>query len=60
MVRTADWKYVYWQGFRPQLFDLGADPFELRDLGADPRFDRVRSDMRERLLPQITLFRRHA
>ena len=36
MVRTAEWKYVHWQGFRPQLFDLARDPLELQDLGAAP------------------------
>ena len=36
MVRTHDWKFVHWQGFRPQLFDLEADPEETRDLAADP------------------------
>jgi arylsulfatase A-like enzyme len=26
MVRTRRWKYVHWQGMRPQLFDLAHDP----------------------------------
>jgi arylsulfatase A-like enzyme len=38
MIRTAQWKYVHWQGFRPQLFDLAADPRELCDVGDDPRY----------------------
>jgi arylsulfatase A-like enzyme len=50
MVRTADWKYVHWQGFRPQLFDLAVDPQELRDLGGEPGLERVRVAMRDRLL----------
>jgi arylsulfatase A-like enzyme len=49
MVRTAQWKYVHWEGFRPQLFDLAADPSELVDLGADPRCGNERAGMRERL-----------
>jgi arylsulfatase A-like enzyme len=49
MVRTAEWKYVDWQGFRPQLFDLARDPLELNDLGAAAGLDRIRSDLRERL-----------
>jgi arylsulfatase A-like enzyme len=49
MVRTDDWKYVHWTGFRPQLFDLRHDPDELRDLGADPAREPVRREMRERL-----------
>ena len=34
MVRTDRWKYVFWEGFREQLFDLAEDPQELHDLGA--------------------------
>jgi arylsulfatase A-like enzyme len=49
MVRTQRWKYVDWEGFRPQLFDLVNDPDELHDLGADPPPE-VEREMRERLL----------
>ena len=41
MVRTDRWKYVWWQDFRPMLFDLANDPKERRDLGAD---DGLRAD----------------
>jgi arylsulfatase A-like enzyme len=59
MVRTADWKYVHWAGFRPQLFDLTSDPGELRDLGREPRFEPIRLQMRERLFDwQCALKRR--
>jgi arylsulfatase A-like enzyme len=50
MVRTDRWKYVHWQGFAPQLFDLDADSDEYCDLGRDSGFDSVRRDMHERLL----------
>jgi arylsulfatase A-like enzyme len=49
MVRSERWKYVWWQGFRPMLFDLAQDPRELRDLGADIAYAQVRRDMEERL-----------
>jgi arylsulfatase A-like enzyme len=49
MARTAEWKYVHWQGFRPQLFDLARDPLELNDLGAAPGHERIRAEMRARL-----------
>ncbi|HYP70299.1 MAG TPA: sulfatase-like hydrolase/transferase [Variovorax sp.] len=49
MVRTKKWKYVDWDGYRPQLFDLENDPDELTDLGADPPPE-VEREMRERLL----------
>jgi arylsulfatase A-like enzyme len=50
MVRTERWKYVHWQDFRPQLFDLAADPQEFDDRGDDPALEDVRREMRERLL----------
>jgi arylsulfatase A-like enzyme len=49
MARTGDWKYVHWQGMRPQLFNLQADPQELSDLGAAPGYETVRAEMRARV-----------
>ena len=49
MVRTARWKYVLFEDFPPQLFDLDADPDELDDLGRKPGYDDVRTALRERL-----------
>lgn len=34
LVRWANWKYVHYVGQRPQLFHLGDDPTESRDLAA--------------------------
>jgi len=59
MVRTKRWKYVHFQGMRPQLFDLQEDPMELIDLGDDPSGEPVRREMRDRLVEwQIGLKRR--
>lgn len=49
MVRTDRWKYVWWQDFRPMLFDLANDPQERRDLGADEAYTLVRREMEERI-----------
>jgi arylsulfatase A-like enzyme len=49
MVRTDRWKYVWWQDFRPMLFDLQADPQERRDLGTDPAHEGVRAEMDARI-----------
>ena len=38
MVRDRRWKYVHWQGYRPQLFDLENDPDEYVDLGGDAAY----------------------
>ncbi len=49
MVRDERWKYVHWQGYGPQLYDLENDPDEFVDLGHDPARAAVRSEMRDRL-----------
>ena len=49
MVRERDWKYVRWQGFPPQLFNLLDDPHEYEDLGRDPRLAHVARRLDERL-----------
>jgi len=52
MIRHGKWKYVYFVRYpdRPELFDLEADPEELRDLAADKKFSDVRNACHERLL----------
>ncbi len=50
MVRTGPWKYVHWQGFAPQLYHLGDDPYEYVDRGTDPGLEPLRREMRDRLL----------
>src|SRR5919108_1162349 len=50
MVRSGEWKLVHYHRHRPQLFDLAADPDELRDLGEDPRYAAVRQHLTERVL----------
>jgi arylsulfatase A-like enzyme len=49
MVRTDRWKYVWWQDFRPMLFDLANDPSELADHGANGAYAHVRREMEGRL-----------
>ena len=49
LVRTARWKYVHFERFRPQLFDLEADPHELHDLGDSAAHGEVREAMKARL-----------
>ncbi|MCV0395663.1 MAG: alkaline phosphatase family protein [Rhizobiaceae bacterium] len=53
MVRTDRWKFIYYEGFRPQLFDLRDDPDELVDRGNDPALEDVRALLRERLFDWI-------
>ncbi|WP_169568996.1 alkaline phosphatase family protein [Sneathiella limimaris] len=53
MIRTEKWKYVSFDGFRPQLFDLQSDPKELHDLGVSPEFSDVRDELELKLLNWI-------
>jgi choline-sulfatase len=41
MIREGRYKYVHYVAYPPQLFDLQADPEELRDLAGDPAFREV-------------------
>jgi hypothetical protein len=45
MLRSARWKYIYWEGFPPQLFDLENDPQELKDRGRDPALQGICREM---------------
>ncbi len=49
MVREREWKYVRWQGYAPQLFNLLEDPHEYVDLGRDARLTDVARRLDERL-----------
>lgn len=50
MLRSGRYKYVHVDGYRPQLFDLEADPLESRDLGDDPAFAELRQRLAARVL----------
>ena len=49
MIRTRLWKYLLWEGFEPQLFDLNSDPNEFNDLGRSPTHSKIRMELHERL-----------
>ncbi len=57
MLRGLRHKYVHYNGARPQLFDLAADPEELTDLGVDPAFAPQRvafeAQLRAILVPEL-------
>jgi len=58
MVRTRRWKYVRWQGFRPQLFDLEADPLELVDHGGRAGYGAIADEMQARLFDMLAASKR--
>lgn len=53
MLHTGRWKYIHHMVFRPQLFDLDADPLELNDLGVLPAYDEKCSELRDLLLARL-------
>ena len=50
MIKRGDWKYNYYVGHEPQLFDLRVDPGEFHDLAADQRCAPVRAALHRELL----------
>jgi choline-sulfatase len=44
MIRKGPFKYVYYAGMRPQLFDLDRDPQETRDLAQEPGYQGLVAD----------------
>ncbi|MGE3245566.1 MAG: sulfatase-like hydrolase/transferase [Beijerinckiaceae bacterium] len=50
MVANADWKYHYYAGYAPELFDLANDPQEARNLIDEPGYAGRAEDMYKRLL----------
>ncbi len=54
MVRTKRWKYVHFERFAPQLFDLDADPHEQSDLGVSEAHADVRAEMKDRMISWLT------
>ncbi|HUJ02754.1 MAG TPA: sulfatase-like hydrolase/transferase, partial [Rhizomicrobium sp.] len=49
MVRSRRWKYIRYEGFAPQLYDLENDPMELEDRGRDPGLEKIRREHEDRL-----------
>jgi arylsulfatase A-like enzyme len=50
VIRDEAFKYVHFAGLPPLLFDVQADPAELRDLSSNPAFMAVRLHYAEKLL----------
>src|SRR5260370_36282526 len=49
MIRHGRWKYTYYVGYPPELFDLERDPGETTDLAAEPALAGVLQDCEARL-----------
>lgn len=57
MIRTDRWKYISYNGFRPQLFDMVNDPQELEDLGQSQGHEAIRHELEHRIFDWLR--RRH-
>jgi iduronate 2-sulfatase len=53
-IRTERWRYSVWangQGAE-ELYDHEKDPYELKNLAKDPRYDKTKNELRARLMAQ--------
>ena len=41
MLRYENWKLIIYPGFRPQLFDLKEDPYEMKDLALNKNYSEI-------------------
>ena len=53
MIRTEKWKYIYYKGFSPQLFNLERDPNEFEDLGQNQNYEKIRTELKDLLLKRL-------
>lgn len=51
-IRTERWRYSVWQNGQgaEELYDHDVDPYELKNLAGDARFQKVKNDLRAQLL----------
>ena len=54
MIRNDKWKYIYYKGFPPQLFDLEKDKDEFNDLGQSKDHQNILNQMKDILLERLT------
>lgn len=52
MLRWGDYKYIYYVGYHPQLFDITNDPHEMHDLIDNPKYKDIAQKL-DRMLREI-------
>ncbi len=53
MIRDKKWKFVYFKGFEPQLFDLEEDPEEFFDLGKNNDYKDIIEMLKDKLFQRL-------
>lgn len=53
MIRGHRWKYTWRLGGPEELYDLAEDPWELRNLAADPRHTSTLNEWRLKLIQKL-------
>ncbi len=53
-IRTERWRYTVWENGKgaEELYDEEKDPYELKNLAKDGRFQKVKNELRTRLASQ--------
>lgn len=54
MIWKDRWKYLYFTGYAPALFDLGGDPGELNDLAGRPETAAIQKELHSELLRLVS------
>ena len=50
MIRQGRWKYIYYAGFDPELFDLQSDPEELNNIAQQADYQSILNKLHEALI----------
>jgi len=49
MIRKGEWKYIHYEGFEPELFNLVNDPEELVNLASQSEYSAIATELRTEL-----------
>ena len=50
MIRTDDWKFIYYHGYNNQLFNLKNDPDEMQNLSGLKEYSKIETKLNEKIL----------
>ena len=50
MIRSNDWKYIYYHGYNNQLFNLKSDPDEMNNLAGLKDYSKIEARLKNKLL----------